>query len=108
MFGVVPARVKHQRLRRGPAVQVSAKSSSQQTTRSWGFFPGPRSAAGNARRKCKRAPGFQRFRRQNRGGHKSLANYSYLGLSSIVEVDYTQPDIKYTLVGTAGGDDPDT
>ncbi|MFN0052358.1 MAG: RHS repeat-associated core domain-containing protein, partial [Planctomycetales bacterium] len=25
-----------------------------------------------------------------------------------VEVDYTQPDIKYTLVGTAGGDDPDT
>jgi len=25
-----------------------------------------------------------------------------------VEVDYTEPDIKYTLVGTAGGNDPDT
>ena len=37
-----------------------------------------------------------------------LADYSYLGLGTFVEVDYTEPEIKYTLVGTAGGDDPDT
>ena len=53
-----------------------------------------------------------------------LADYSYLGgklgagstpmltswqtQGAAVEVDYTEPDIKYTLVGTAGGNDPDT
>ena len=37
-----------------------------------------------------------------------LADYSYLGLNTFVEVDYTEPDIKWTMVGTAGGDDPDT
>jgi len=52
-----------------------------------------------------------------------LADYSYLGLgpargalptvdspftSGAIEVDYTEPDIKYTLVGTVGGNDPDT
>ena len=41
-------------------------------------------------------------------GSTHLADYSYLGLSTFVEVDYTEPDIKYTLIGTAGGDDPDT
>ena len=37
-----------------------------------------------------------------------MADYSYLGLRTFVEVDYTEPDVKYTLVGTAGGNDPDT
>jgi len=56
-------------------------------------------------------------------GSTHLADYSYLGLgpargaqptldapfiSGAIEVDYTEPDIKYTLVGTAGGNDPDT
>jgi RHS repeat-associated protein len=30
------------------------------------------------------------------------------GEGFFVEVDYTEPDIEYTLVGTAGGNDPDT
>jgi RHS repeat-associated protein len=37
-----------------------------------------------------------------------LADYEYLGLKSFVEVDYTEPDVEYTLIGTAGGNDPDT
>ena len=37
-----------------------------------------------------------------------LADYSYLGVNSFVLVDYTEPEIKYTLVGTSGGYDPDT
>ncbi len=54
-------------------------------------------------------------------GSTHLADYSYLGSArwrpcrpsirrspGTVEVDYTEPDIKYTLVGTAGGNDPDT
>ncbi len=41
-------------------------------------------------------------------GATHLADYSYLGLGAFVEVDYTEPDVKYTLVGTAGGNDPDT
>jgi len=44
----------------------------------------------------------------NDGGATHLADYSYLGQQSFVETDYTQPDVKYTLIGTAGGDDPDT
>jgi len=42
------------------------------------------------------------------GSSTHLADYSYLGLGTFVEVDYTEPDVKYTLVGTAGGNDPDT
>jgi RHS repeat-associated protein len=41
-------------------------------------------------------------------GTTHLTDYAYLGLNAFVEADYTEPDIKYTLVGTAGGDDPDT
>jgi len=41
-------------------------------------------------------------------GSTHLAEYQYLGLEAVVEVDETEPDIKYTLIGTAGGDDPDT
>jgi len=37
-----------------------------------------------------------------------LADYEYLGLSSFIEVDYTEPEIKWTMVGTAVGNDPDT
>ncbi|MCA9228669.1 MAG: hypothetical protein KDA47_23800, partial [Planctomycetales bacterium] len=37
-----------------------------------------------------------------------LADYTYLGLGTFVEVDYTEPDIKYTLGGLAAGNDPDT
>ena len=42
------------------------------------------------------------------GGATHLADYAYLGQQSFVETDYAQPDVKYTLIGTAGGDDPDT
>jgi RHS repeat-associated protein len=63
-------------------------------------------------------------------GATHLADYSYLGAGLthgrmptlslplplgegrgegfLVEADYTEPDIEYTLVGTAGGNDPDT
>ncbi|QGQ25646.1 hypothetical protein F1728_24495 [Gimesia benthica] len=37
-----------------------------------------------------------------------LTDYSYFGLRNFVEVDYTEPDVEYTLIGTAGGNDPDT
>lgn len=37
-----------------------------------------------------------------------LADYVYLGLSRFVEADYTEPDVKYTLVNLSGGNDPDT
>lgn len=39
---------------------------------------------------------------------QTLVNYSYLGLSAPVLVDYTQTNVVYTLVGTGGGVDPDT
>jgi len=42
------------------------------------------------------------------GSSTHLADYSYLGQSTFVETDYTEPDIKYTLIGTAGGNDPDS
>jgi RHS repeat-associated protein len=56
-------------------------------------------------------------------GSTHLADYSYLGVGPVggvlptvnspfipgaVEIDYTEPDIRYTVVGTAGGNDPDT
>ena len=41
-------------------------------------------------------------------GSTHLAEYEYLGLGTPVVIDYTEPQIRYTLVGTAGGDDPDT
>lgn len=37
-----------------------------------------------------------------------LAEYRYLGLKTFVEVDDTQPDVKYTLIDLAGSTDPDT
>ncbi|MDB5348633.1 MAG: repeat-associated core domain protein, partial [Schlesneria sp.] len=36
-----------------------------------------------------------------------LANYSFVGLGAYVVVDYTQPDVKYTLVDLSGSNDPD-
>ncbi|MEQ9410365.1 MAG: RHS repeat-associated core domain-containing protein [Fuerstiella sp.] len=42
------------------------------------------------------------------GSSTHLADYSYLGLRTFVETDYTEPEVKYTLVGTAGGNDSDT
>lgn len=41
-------------------------------------------------------------------GSTALAQYSYLGDMDFVETNYTEPSIKYTLVGTAGGNDADT
>jgi hypothetical protein len=41
-------------------------------------------------------------------GTPHLADYSYLGLNECIEVDYAQPNINYTLIGTAGGIDPVT
>ena len=41
-------------------------------------------------------------------GTTHLVDYSYLGAGSFVETDYTEPETKYTLVGTAGGNDPET
>src|SRR5437867_917025 len=37
-----------------------------------------------------------------------LAKYQYLGVATPVTVDYTEPQVKYTLVGTTGGNDPNT
>lgn len=37
-----------------------------------------------------------------------LADYGHLGLNKFVKVDYTEPEVEYTLIGTAGGNDPDT
>ena len=37
-----------------------------------------------------------------------LADYSCLGFGTFVDVDYTEPEIKWTMIGTAGGNDPDT
>jgi RHS repeat-associated protein len=41
-------------------------------------------------------------------GTTQLAAYQYLGLGTVVEVDYTQPDIKYTLIDLSSTNDPDT
>ncbi len=41
-------------------------------------------------------------------GTTQLAAYQYLGLGTVVEVDDTQPDIKYTLIDLASANDPDT
>ena len=41
-------------------------------------------------------------------GSTHLADYSYLGLGTFIETDYTEPEIKWTMVGMAGGNDPDT
>ena len=37
-----------------------------------------------------------------------LAEYQYLGLKTFVEVDYTEPELEYTLIGVGGGTNPDT
>ena len=37
-----------------------------------------------------------------------LVDYSFVGLSQFVVVDYTEPDVKYTLVNLSGSNDPDT
>ena len=37
-----------------------------------------------------------------------LAAYSYLGLSTFVITDYEEPQVMLTMIGTAGGNDPDT
>eukprot|EP00456_Euglypha_rotunda_P043414 TRINITY_DN33_c0_g1_i1.p1 TRINITY_DN33_c0_g1~~TRINITY_DN33_c0_g1_i1.p1 ORF type:complete len:668 (+),score=117.64 TRINITY_DN33_c0_g1_i1:161-2005(+) len=41
-------------------------------------------------------------------GTTHLADYSFVGLGAYVVVDYTQPDVKYTLVDLSGTNDPDT
>ena len=41
-------------------------------------------------------------------GSTHLVDYSYLGAGSFTETDYAAIDVKHTLVGTAGGNDPDT
>ena len=41
-------------------------------------------------------------------GTTHLVDYSYLGGGSFTETDYAAIDVKNTLVGTAGGNDPDT
>ncbi len=41
-------------------------------------------------------------------GTTQLAAYQYLGLGTFVEVDYTEPDIKYTLIDLSSSNDPDT
>lgn len=42
------------------------------------------------------------------GGSTHLADYSFLGLGATVVVDFTEPDVKYTLVDLSGTNDPDT
>lgn len=41
-------------------------------------------------------------------GTTYLVDYSYLGHQTFVVTDYTEPETKYTLIGTSGGIDPDT
>jgi RHS repeat-associated protein len=41
-------------------------------------------------------------------GTTPLADYSFVGTGAYVVVDYTQPDVKYTLVDLSGTNDPDT
>jgi hypothetical protein len=41
-------------------------------------------------------------------GTTHLADYSFLGLGAIVVVDFTEPDLEYTLVDLSGSNDPDT
>jgi RHS repeat-associated protein len=41
-------------------------------------------------------------------GTTHLAEYLFVGLGGYVAVDYTQPDVKYTLVNLSGSNDPDT
>ncbi|MCY2964024.1 MAG: RHS repeat-associated core domain-containing protein, partial [Planctomycetota bacterium] len=41
-------------------------------------------------------------------GTTQLAAYQYLGVGAFVEVDYTEPDIKYTLIDLSSANDPDT
>ncbi|MES2790054.1 MAG: RHS repeat-associated core domain-containing protein [Planctomycetota bacterium] len=41
-------------------------------------------------------------------GTTYLVDYAYLGDRTFVVTDYSEPETRYTLVGTAGGDDPDT
>ena len=41
-------------------------------------------------------------------GTTHLVDYSYLGAGAFTETDFAAIDVKHTLVGTAGGNDPDT
>lgn len=41
-------------------------------------------------------------------GSSHLGDCSYLGRSIFVELDLPEPDLKCSLIGTAGGNDPDT
>ena len=41
-------------------------------------------------------------------GSQPLAGYTYLGLRNVVEVDYGEPELKYTLVDLSGSNDADT
>ncbi|WP_237722460.1 RHS repeat-associated core domain-containing protein [Singulisphaera acidiphila] len=41
-------------------------------------------------------------------GITHLADYSYLGAVTVVEVDHPQPQIQFTLIDLSGGNDPDT
>jgi len=38
----------------------------------------------------------------------ALVQYAYLGQATFVEADYTEPDVKWTLIDLAGNNDPDT
>ena len=41
-------------------------------------------------------------------GATTLASYRYLGTGTVVEVDLPEPDLRYALVGTAGGTNPES
>ncbi|MDB5337519.1 MAG: hypothetical protein JWN70_3138 [Planctomycetaceae bacterium] len=41
-------------------------------------------------------------------GTTHLVDYSYLGQQTFVVTDYAEPQTQYTLIGTEGGNDPDT
>jgi hypothetical protein len=47
---------------------------------------------------------MRRIAADSDGGSTHLANYTYLGLSSIVKIDYTQPDICLDLATRSGSD----
>jgi RHS repeat-associated protein len=89
-----------------PRVQYGYADGSENTVRPTSLtYPNGRvltySYSGTANDRASRVDAMQ-------DGSATLAEYTYLGLGSVVEVDYHEPAVRYTLVGTTGGNDPDT
>jgi len=93
-----------------PQVQYSYASGSANTIRSTGMtYPNGRNVVddygttGSIDDACSRVRGMKDF-----GATANLVDYSYLGLSGFVKTVYPESSIQYTLIGTAGGNNPDS